>query len=61
MNSGMDGLTILVALLIIMAFAAVISLLNALVVHPWLWLFVIGAVVIFIMAKRAERRERGGR
>ncbi|HEY9760201.1 MAG TPA: hypothetical protein V6C97_33905 [Oculatellaceae cyanobacterium] len=59
MNSGLDGITIFVAALILLALGSVFGLLEALVEHPWLWLFVIGAVVIYIMAKREERRMRG--
>jgi hypothetical protein len=60
-TNGYDGITILVAALIIFVCALPFGLLVALVEYPWLWLFVVAAVVIFFMARSAERRERGGR
>jgi hypothetical protein len=59
-SNGYDGITILVAVVIIFVCALPLGLLVALMEYPWLWLLVIAAVVIFIMYRNAVKRERGG-
>ena len=50
-----------VAFLCIMVVAFFFKLLDAIFEHPWLLIFVLLAGITFWLAKRAERRERGGR
>jgi hypothetical protein len=59
MNGDQNSLAVFAAAVIIFAVAAIFGLINALFVHPWLLGCIALAIIAYILAKRAERRERG--
>jgi hypothetical protein len=61
MNGDQAGLAVIVAGIIVLALALVGGLIKSLFEQPWLLGVVALAIVLFVLAKRAERRERGGK
>ena len=59
MNGDKASLAVFAAAIIIFAFLACVGFLKSLFEHPWLLVCVALAIVAFILARRAERRERG--
>jgi 4-amino-4-deoxy-L-arabinose transferase-like glycosyltransferase len=59
MNGDNTAIAYFFAIIIILLVALFFSFLNQLYLHPWLLLCVAAAVVCYILARRAQRRERG--
>jgi hypothetical protein len=58
MTGDQAGLSVLAAAVVIFAVALVLGFINSLFVHPWLLGFMAVAILAYILARRAERRER---
>jgi preprotein translocase subunit YajC len=60
MNGDQSSIALFFAVIIVFAVAFFFSFLNQLFEYPWLLVLVAAAGVIYYLARRAERRERGG-